>query len=84
MQEVLILNLKRMGHLKICRIVPDKVQKNYWNLEFKAQDDQGGDISILETQRGNIRVFSSLDTAFRVAQKLGFNRAIVFNGRNSR
>lgn len=81
MQELLVMNLKRMGHLKICRIVPDKVEKNYWNLEFKAQDDQGGDISILETQRGSIRTFSSLDTAFRVVQKLGFNRAIVFNGK---
>ena len=81
MQEIIVSNLKRMGHLNICRIVPDKINKNNWNLEFKSQDDQGGEISVLETQRGAVRAFSSLDTAFRVAQKLGFNRAIVFNGK---
>lgn len=81
MQEIIISNLKRMGHLNICRIVPDKIKKDFWNLEFKAQDDQSGEISVLETQRGDIRAFSSLDTAFRVAEKLGFNRAIVFNGK---
>ena len=77
MEEVIIINLRRIGHFESCIIVPDKSNHSYWNLEVKALGGQGSEISKLETQRGVIRVFKTLDTAFRVGQKLGFKNITI-------
>lgn len=77
MEEIIILNLRRIGSLESCVIVPDKVDSNLWNLQVKIIDGHGGDIYYLKTQRGVTRTFSSVDTAFKTAVKLGFNEVKI-------
>lgn len=58
--------------------IVDNPLKEGWLVQIKSRT---GDMSTLETDRGGLRVFKTLDAAFKICEEIGLETALVVRKR---